>query len=188
VYRSTELLGTNLHGRYTDTRMGDAFSSYCDDGAGSGSGSDGCARNPSWRNPATSGRGGGYLYGIEANDGNAFGIQFLDIVHHNTSDGVTTSDSFRTGDRGCEQWGDSSPTCGQTVRTRLFAPDPSPLNIKDNVLLCEKSWPPKPQVAANEPYTWENTWCTQDSPVDGVYVPQVKVADPNDASDAGLNR
>ncbi len=178
----------NIHGKYTDTRMGDAHSSYCEDGTGSGS--SGCAQNVSWRDPAVSSRKGGYLYGIEANAGNPFSIEFLDIVHHNIFGGATTNDNWRTGDRGCEDWGDSSLTCGQTVRTTLYLPDPSPLNLNDNVALCSKDWPPARQVAEAVPYVWEAPWCTQAAPVDGVYVLQVEVLAPPLAHPAwsGLNR
>ncbi|MGI9611117.1 MAG: pilus assembly protein TadG-related protein, partial [Acidimicrobiia bacterium] len=45
----------NIHGKWTDTRMGDAYSSYCDAGAGSDNPS--CAQNPLARDS-------GYLYGV----------------------------------------------------------------------------------------------------------------------------
>ena len=178
----------NIHGKYTDTRMGDAHSSYCEDGTGNGS--TGCTKNVSWRDPATSTRGGGYLYGIEATAGNAFSIQFLDIVHHNISGGATTNDNWRTGDRGCEAWGDSSANCGQTVRTTLYAPDPSPLNLNGNVALCVKDWPPAPQVPESDPYVWEAPWCTTTPPADGLYVLQIEVLNPPPAFAgwSGLNR
>jgi len=178
----------NIHGRYTDTRMGDAHSSYCEDGTGSGN--PGCAQNVSWRNPATSTRGGGYLYGVEASAGNTFSIQFLDIVHHNISGGVTTNDGWRTGDRGCEAWGDNSPNCGQTVRTTVYAPDPSPLNLNGNVTLCVKDWAPAPQIIETDPYVWETPWCTITPPADGLYVLQIEVLDPPIAFPgwSGLNR
>ena len=180
----------NIHGKYTDTRMGDAYSSYCEDGTGSGN--SGCNQNVSWRDPATSTRKGGYLYGIEATAGNPFSVQFLDIAFHNRSGGVDTNDNWRTGDRGCEAWGDGSAGCGQVVRTTLYAPDPSPLNLNDNIPLCVKDWAPRPQVLESAPYVWELPWCTQGAPVDGVYVLQVEVLDPLDSSDpagwSGLNR
>jgi len=44
----------NIHGRYTDTRMGDAYSSRCFDGAGSGAGCvSGNPDNPTWRAEGT---------------------------------------------------------------------------------------------------------------------------------------
>ena len=178
----------NIHGKYTDTRMGDAYSSYCEDGTGSGNAS--CNQNVSWRNPATSTRGAGYLYGIEATAGNPFAIEFLDIVHHNTYLGATTNDNWRTGDRGCEAWGDSTINCGQTVRTRLYLPDPAPLNLTGNVLLCEKIWNPAPQIPESDPYVWEAPWCAQGAPADGVYVLQIEALDPPPARPgwSGLNR
>ncbi|MGZ8785549.1 MAG: hypothetical protein ACXW1Y_08310, partial [Acidimicrobiia bacterium] len=121
-------------------------------------------------------------------------IQFLDIVHHNISGGVTTNDGWRTGDRGCEDWGDSNAECGQTVRTRLYAPDPSPLNLNGNVTLCDKTWSPEPQVLETIAYTWDS-WCPITPPADGLYVLQIEAIDPlslpNPSADAGwsgLNR
>jgi Flp pilus assembly protein TadG len=178
----------NIHGRYTDTRMGDAYSSYCEDGTGSGN--SGCNQNVSWRNPATSTRGGGYLYGIEATAGNTFSVQFLDIVHHNISGGTTTNDNWRTGDRGCEAWGDNNANCGQTVRTTVYAPDPSPLNLNGNVTICTRDWLPAPQVPESDPYTWEAPWCTITPAADGLYVLQIEVLEPPMAFPgwSGLNR
>jgi len=182
----------NMHGKYTDTRMGDAYSSYCEDGQGSGN--EGCGENISWRDPASSTRGAGYLYGIEGTAGNPFSIQFLDIVHHNISAGVTTNDSWRTGDRGCEDWGDNNALCGQTVRTTLYGPDPSPLNLNGNVTLCVRDWDPEPQVAENIPYVWDS-WCPITPPADGLYVLQIEALDPLDSPNplatagwSGLNR
>ena len=179
----------NIHGKYTSTRMGDAYSSYCEDGQPSGS--SGCTQNVSWRDPATSTRGAGYLYGIEGTAGSPFAVQFLDIVHHNISGGITTNDYWRTGDNGCQQsWGDSSATCGQTVRTTVYAPDPSPLNLNGNVALCVKDWAPQPQVPESDPYVWETPWCTITPPADGLYVLQIEVLDPPPAFPgwSGLNR
>lgn len=178
----------NIHGKYTSTRMGDAYSSYCEDGQPDGSPS--CTQNVSWRDPSGS-RGAGYLYGVEATAGNTFSIQFLDIVHHNVFGGATTNDYWRTGDNGCQKaYADSTINCGQTVRTTLYAPDPSPLNLTDNVALCVKDWPPAPQVPENAPYVWDAPWCTTTPPADGLYVLQIEVLDPPAAHPgwSGLNR
>lgn len=164
----------NIHGKYTATGMGDAFSPYC---TGS-SGSSGCAQNPSYR-PR------GYLYGIEASSG--FNVQFLDIVHHNTSGDETTNDNHRTGDRGCEDWGTDSADCGQTVRITLYAPDPTPLDITDNTAICSETFTPEPQLAADDPYNWV-TSCGVASPSSGIYVLQVQVVEPSQANFSGLNR
>ena len=178
----------NIHGKYTTTRMGDAYSSYCEDGEPNGDAS--CDENVSWRDPATSTRGAGYLYGIEATAGNTFSIEFLDIVHHNIFGGATTNDDWRTGDRGCEAWGDGDADCGQTVRTTLYAPDPSPLNLNGNITLCVKEWPPEPQVPESDPYVWETPWCPTTPIADGLYVLQIEVLDPPPGSPgwSGLNR
>ncbi len=159
----------NIHGKYTDTRMGDAYSSYCADG--SGSGSSGCSQNDGYRSR-------GYLYGIEADGASSFTVQFLDMAFHNISGGVTTSDNHRTGDRGCEDWGNPSPNCGQTIRTTLYAPDPSPLDVSNNTPICSYDWVPRPQIAATNAasYVWETpTGCFT---VSGAQSRRVRITDP----------
>ncbi len=171
----------NIHGRHTDTRMGDAYSSYCDDGAGSGN--SGCAQNPTWRER-------GYLYGVEAQGASSFTIQFVDVEFRNDSGGYPTGDGIRTGDRGCEvSWNSGGPDCGQTVRVRLYAPDPTPLDISDNTLLCSVDIPPVPQVPESDPYVWSSpAGCfTVNNPSTGIYVVQVQVLD-SGGNDDGLNR
>ena len=171
----------NIHGRHTDTRMGDAYSSYCDDGTGSGNSS--CPQNPTWRER-------GYLYGVEAQGASSFTVQFVDIEFRNDSGGQNTSDSIRTGDRGCEvSWNSGGPDCGQTVRVNLYAPDPTPLDVSDNTLLCSVDIPPVPQIDPSDPYVWTTpAGCfTVNNPSSGIYVVQVQVLD-SGGNDDGLNR
>lgn len=175
----------NIHGKYTNTVMGDAYSSYC----ANRNGSSNCTQNEAWRSR-------GYLYGIEKGQESGFSVWFLDMAHRNTSGGVRTSDYLRTGDRGCEDWGDNSPNCGQTVTARLYAPDATPLDVSDNTLLCEYTWTPQPQVDANQPYTYERPSCQAGTlstfrvygATDGIYVLQIQVQEPSKAKYSGLNR
>jgi hypothetical protein len=168
----------NMHGRYTQASFGDAYSSFCTNRNGNAT----CNRNHTFRER-------GYLYGIERGTNNGFTVEFLDIAFHNPSGAQNTSDNHRTGDRGCEQWGTTSADCGQTVQVNLYAPDPTPLDISDNPLICTHTWTPRPQVAANAPYVFESPPCfTVASASPGIYVLQVVALPPANAQDSGLNR
>jgi Putative Flp pilus-assembly TadE/G-like len=169
----------NIHGKWTDNEMGDAFSSWCT----SGNDNPGCPQNSFARST-------GYLYGIES--GSNFTLQFNDIAFHNTSGGNPTGDGIRTGDRGCEDWtGSTAPDCGPTMYVALYAPDPTPLDVTDNALLCQATIPPLPQGLDPDPYSFtapdgQGCW-SQSGP--GVFVVQVRHVDPGAAVDrAGLNR
>lgn len=170
----------NIHGKYTNTVMGDAFSPYC---RGS-NGNPGCTQNEAFRST-------GYIYGIEGSGASSFTVEFVDMEHRNISGGVKTSDGHRTGDRGCEDWGDNTPQCGQTVTVKLFAPDPTPLDLSDNTLLCEHTYDPEPQLPATAAYVWLSPpggcW-TVNNPSDGIYPLQIVVEEPSDPDYSGLNR
>jgi hypothetical protein len=169
----------NIHGKYTNASMGDAYSSFCANNTNNAT----CAQNPSWRSR-------GYLYGVERGSNGGFTIEFLDMAHHNISGGQTTSDFHRTGDRGCEAWGDATAACGQTVTANLYAPDPTPLDVTDNTLICSHTWAPVPQVAAGAPYSFETpAGCFGvASASEGVYVLQIVVEEPSQGNYSGLNR
>ena len=173
----------NIHGWWTDTTMGDAYTSHCV----------GSSDNPSCtlNNVA---RSNGYLYGIQRGSG-SFTVQGLDLRFYNTSGGQTTSDTIRTGDRGCEDWTPStSSSCGPTMIVRLYAPDPTPLDLSDNgAPLCQTTLAPAAQVAPGGPgtYTWtpptgSSCWTQSGT---GIYVLQVAIQNPGNTTDrAGLNR
>ncbi len=170
----------NIHGKWTDRTMGDAYASYC---VGA-SDVPACTQNPI-------ARPGGYLYGIESTG--AFTVQGLDLRFFNTSGGNPTSDTIRTGDRGCEDWTPSAAaTCGPTMRVRLYAPDPTPLDLSDNAApLCSATLTPTGQVLPAAAYTWAtpngNACWTQSG--SGIYVLQITHLDPGATVDrAGLNR
>ncbi len=171
----------NIHGRDTTTRMGDAYSSRC--AVNQGSGNSGCGVNPDYR-PS------GYLYGIEANGGASFTVQFNDIEFRWDSPVQGTGDDVRTGDRGCEAWGTSGVPCGPEIEINLFAPDATPLDISDNILICSTTVGVQPQVLESDPYTFTSpAGClTVGSPVQGIYVLQVRNPPAVGGPDSGLNR
>ncbi len=178
---STSNFWANIHGKWTQTSYGDAYASWCDP-----NNTFTCSLNPSRRST-------GYLYGIES--GSSFTVQFIDVGFHNNS-GVTTGDTVRTGDRGCEDggWGGGATTsnlCGATMRVNLYAPDPTPLDISNNALLCTADIPPTPQVAEAAPYVWltpDGQACWTQSGT-GIFIVQVVQVDPgNQNQRSGLNR
>jgi len=173
----------NIHGWWTDTGMGDAYTSHCVGASDVPT----CTTNPI-------ARPNGYLYGIERGTG-SFTIQGLDLRFFNTSGGNPTSDTIRTGDRGCEDWTPSAAaTCGPTMVVRLYAPDPTPLDLSDNAApLCSATLAPAAQVpvGGSATYTWAtpngNACWTQNGT--GIYVLQIAVQNPGNTVDrAGLNR
>jgi hypothetical protein len=171
----------NIHGWFTDTAMGDAYTSHCR----------GSSDVPSCT-PNTYARPNGYLYGIQKGTG-SFTVQGLDLRFFNTSGGNPTSDTIRTGDRGCEDWTPSSAaTCGPTMLVRLYAPDPTPLDLSDNgAPLCSATLTPTGQALPAAAYNWAtpngNACWTQNG--SGIYVLQIAVQNPGNTVDrAGLNR
>ncbi len=171
----------NIHGKWTSTIMGDAYSSWCANANDNPS----CAQN-------SLARSSGYLYGIEANGLASFTVEFNDVGFFNISGPNPTGDAIRTGDRGCEAWGSSTaPDCGPTMYLALYAPDPTPLDISDNTLLCSATIAPQPQVPESDPYSFTSpAGCfTVNNPGSGTYIVQVRHVDPGSTTDrAGLNR
>lgn len=179
----------NIHGKLTNTIMGDAYGPAC---IGSNDNPN-CTANINYRDIDPVEREGGYLYGIESPGG--FTLQFVDLAFHNTSGmpPFPTGDYIRTGDRGCEDWGpSSSPDCGPTMYVALYAPDPTPLDVSGNTLLCEATIPPAPQVDAAAGYGWltpDTQGCWSQTGDAGTYVVQVRHVDSGSTVDrAGLNR
>lgn len=164
----------NIHGKYTDTRMGDAYSSWCPDGSGSGKN---CAPSP---NPSYRDRG--YLYGVEVSSGtSSFTVNTMDLALHTPG-----SDYLRTGDHNvCGGCGGN----GHSVTATLYYPDATPLDISDNVPVpgCTVTKGPEAEQPASAPYVWEPL-CTIPNPTPGVYPLQIKVTTPKASDDTGLNR
>ncbi len=174
----------NIHGRNTDTRMGDAYSSYCFDGDGS---VNGCSQNPSYRDS-------GYLYGVIPG-ANSMTIQTLDMNFH-YEDAVANGDQHRTGDH--NNFCGSFPSCvGPTAVVNIYRPDPTPLDVSNNVLYCSETYSPQPQFDPDDDppfnsavWSWD-TVCggsinTSSSPT-GIWVVQV-VLQGNNQNTSGLNR
>ncbi|MEX1092710.1 MAG: pilus assembly protein TadG-related protein, partial [Acidimicrobiia bacterium] len=169
----------NIHGKWTQRSMGDAYSSWCTNAPDN----PGCNQNPFARSS-------GYLYGIESSG--SFTIQGNDLAFYNTSGGNPTGDYIRTGDRGCEDWGPSTAAdCGPTMVVTLYAPDPTPLDVSNNAVLCTATIPPVPQVPVADPYPWQTPdgqGCWTQSGT-GIFILQVRHEDPgNTTNRAGLNR
>lgn len=175
----------NIHGRFTNTISGDAFSSACSGTMGSPC--SGVDANPTFRDDTS--KRPGYLYGIEAKGASSFTVEFNDVVFRNISAGQTTSDHIRTGDRGCEDWGDNGVDCGPTVRVTLFPPDATPLDVTDSTAMCTQDITPQPQIAEADPYDWISpSGCfTVNNPEAGIYVLQVRILSTGSMPD-GYNR
>lgn len=171
----------NIHGKQTDTVFGDAYSSFCAEGEGS---NDSCAQSNAYR-PT------GYLYGVVPGT-TSFSVETLDMAFRNDSGGVPNGNDWRTGDhnefcRGCP---------GPTTVVRVYAPDPTPLELSDNAApLCTATYAPQAQIAPNDvpPYSdpswvWD-TACTinSSSAPNGIWVVQV-VLSSADQNTSGLNR
>lgn len=172
----------NIHGRFTDTRYGDAFAAQC-----IGDSESPCPLNIMYRDD-TSNRPG-YLYGIEAQGAGSFTVEFLDVEFRNNS-GLPQSDQIRTGDNGCVQWGDTQPNCGPIVQVTLWRPDATPLDLTDNLPpLCQQNVDPQPQIAPGDPYVFVRPAAcfTVNGPSSGIYVLQVRSLG-SGANPDGLNR
>ncbi len=166
----------NIHGTYTDTRMGDAFSSWCPDGSGSGYGCAGTS-NPSYRDT-------GYVYAVDVPEGTSkFTVYAMDLaLHQQTGD----FDHKRTGD------GNDCNGCtgmGQTVIATVYYPDPTPLDLSDNIPVenCTVIKHPEGPEDEHAAYVWEPI-CNLVDPAAGIYPLQIRVDTPKIQDDTGLNR
>jgi hypothetical protein len=129
--------------------MGDAYASYCAVGTGS---NNTCAQNPNWRDT-------GYLYGLIPG-ANSVSIQTIDMAFQNETGGVLNADPHRTGDHNNFCPGAAASCPGQTVTINVYRPDPTPLDISDNLLMCSETYSPLPQVNPddNPPFDYANNW------------------------------
>lgn len=172
---STPNFWGNIHGAYTGRGMGDLYSSRC---LSSQTGNPNCNGQP---NPDF--RSGGYLYAVEMGAGMSdLVVELYDPEFH-----VGGGDTVLNGDNP-QSGGDP----GQTVAFRLFGPDPTPLDIADNVLLCEMVYAPEAAYPAGTTLVdipWETMCGTSFDEGSGVYPLQIQVLDPAPATNArGLNR
>ncbi|MDH3500754.1 MAG: pilus assembly protein TadG-related protein [Acidimicrobiia bacterium] len=171
----------NIHGRHTDVRMGDAFSSYCADGAGSGN--SGCAMNLTHRET-------GYTFGIEA-AGGIVHIRALDGMFRNESGGNPNDNGIRTGDHN-DFCGAGPVACaGPTTAFKVYAPDATPLDLTDNgPPICTQTFGPEAQVPAAQPWVgsdWQPV-CSISTSAGLIYPMQVTVDGFGGETDDGLNR
>ena len=119
----------NIHGRWTNRVMGDAFSSAC-----VGSNGLGCSVNPDWQPD-------GYLYGLEVREAGAnVTVEFLDPAFVQGG-----GNNFNAGDNPI------SGNPGPITEFTLFDTDPTPLQVADNTVLCQSAYAPEP---AGTPFTW----------------------------------
>jgi hypothetical protein len=177
----------NIHGRNTDTHMGDAYASFCRDESGS---TNGCPQSPAYRDT-------GYLYGVIPH-GSGFTLETLDMAFHNESGGIPNADAWRTGDH--NDFCPNGPACvGPTVTVNIFLPDPTPLILTDNgAPVCSKVYTPQAQIDPdsdppfNGPpppnWTWDSA-CSVDTSAspEGIWVVQVVNSSTN-VNTSALNR
>ncbi len=159
----------NIHGTFTNTQMGDAFSSFCAHDTGYGGGGDSsCPSNPTHRSER------GYLYAV-GHTGAGFAIQVQNINFERNG----SEDQF--------EWCAAPASCveGPTTRVRVYRPDPTPLSLDPSGLVCEQKYGPEDDIG----YSWL-TVCPILSPEAGAYTVEVKIVDDTGTSvdDAGLNR
>ncbi len=190
----------NINGTRTDTQMGDAFSSYCANGAGS---SNTCGANSQYRDASDGYQG--YLYGIIPG-ASTMTIQTLDLNFRNELGGVTNNDDWRTGDH--NDFCSGAGCVGQTVTVNVWRPDATPLDLTGNTRHCSEDYAPLNQISPddNPPFTisqW-NYWDTvcngsinTSSAPNGIWIIQVVINDLNHdgftdslgtINTAGLNR
>jgi hypothetical protein len=141
----------SIHGTYTAKGDGDRFATLCDAG-GSGPA---CTPNPEARPAAgwgTVDAAGGYLYGIEVDDG-ASGLSVAIFDGHFYRDGTLST------------WtGDGSPGGNDKIVTwfMLYGPDPTPLDTTDgNELLCSVRYDPRTDRVSTIP-GWDPAWVSFD--------------------------
>ena len=148
----------NIHGRYTNRIMGDAYSPWC-----VGSNGPGCTENE-WMRPD------GYIYAVELTGGPAnLDIDLLDPAFvQGGGNNVNAGDNPISGN------------IGPSTEWTLYAADPTPLDLSDNAILCQVVYPPEP---AGTPFDWRD-FCDIPNAPNGVYPLQIRISDAN----FGLNR
>jgi hypothetical protein len=166
----------NIHGPFTNTGMGDAFSSYCAYGQGwGGSNGSACAEGQDHRSSR------GYVYGVQHAGGS------LTVQIQNGSFEQGGDDGTRTGDNNSWCVGDVCEP-GPNTRVRVYAPDPTPLTLDSSGILCSKTYPAIPAPADPAVYAWDTVCSIAAAP--GLYAVEVEIVDDpaTPADDAGLNR
>ncbi len=137
----------NIHGKYTDNGMGDAFSSYCVTGNGSG-----CSANPLWRQE-------GYVFVVDVP---AAGLLTVDIVDPAFVQGG--GNSINAGDNPI----DANP--GPTTRFTLYDRIDTLSQAFTGTPMCQNDYAPEP---VGTPFQWRN-FCSVSVPA-GLYPLRVQV-------------
>ncbi len=149
----------NIHGRWTNRVMGDAFSSAC-----IGSNGLGCPQaNPDWRID-------GYLYGLEVQQAGAnVTVELLDPAFVDRG-----GDPFFAGDQ------EKGHPLGPPTEFTLFDTDATPLQVADNAVICQTTYMPEPPTT---PFDWR-VFCTVNNAEPGIYPLRIRITDDS----WGLNR
>lgn len=119
----------NIHGKYTDNGMGDAYSSYCADGNGSG-----CNQNPLWRES-------GYVFAVDVPTDTNLTIDLLDPAFVQGGGNNTNA--------GDNPIGGAGPTTRFTLYERVDTLSQSFTGTP----LCVRDYTPEP---VGTPFTWQN--------------------------------
>jgi Putative Flp pilus-assembly TadE/G-like len=206
----------SINGKWTAHMQGDPYNARCDwtqgTGTGPGSFSDSNCVDSSNANAATyfGGQtpatgdidgdtsqfnaqfdGSGYYYGVELPGPNSsLQIQLYDPrFQRPNGNGCGTTGTNPTGDCDRLTFGPSTANAnpiGPTTRARLYAPDSTPLDPKDNtVLLCDNSWSPTTNSGASGVNAWANL-CTLSNPTAGIYVLRVSAVDGAGSNQYGI--
>ena len=124
----------NIHGKYTDNGMGDAYSSYCVSGNGSG-----CSQNPLWRES-------GYVLAVEVRANTNLSIDVVDPA-------------FVQGGGNNTNAGDNpiSGNPGPTTRFTLYDRVDTLSQSFTGTPLCVHDYTPEP---VGTPFVWQN-FCSQ---------------------------
>ena len=169
----------NIHGPFTNTGMGDAFSPYCRYGTGYGA-----DNNPACPEGQDHRSSRGYVYAVD-HGGGAFGVQVQNgFFEQDGGDGIRAGDNYN--------WCSGAPCPelnGPRTIVRVYKPDPTPLTLDPTGIVCSTVFDPQPLPPDLTTYDWTPV-CFVASPEPGLYTVEVVVVDdPTDPADnAGLNR
>ena len=173
----------NIHGPFTNTGMGDAFSPYCRYGTGYGANNDsGCPEGQDHRSSR------GYVYGVD-HGGGAFAVQMQSGAFEAYLPSQSGGNNVRTGDNYSWCGGPCPELTGPRTLVRVYRPDPTPLTLDPAGVICSQVLDPVPQPDPITDFDW-TTVCSVAAPEPGLYTVEVSVLDdPTDPGDnAGLNR
>jgi len=136
--------------------------------------------------------GDGYHYGIEIEDNrSSFRVELFDPRFQRPDTGGCGTDLTEpTGDCDFLSFSPEPPTgadpIGPTTRYRLYQPDTTPLNPKDNsVLLCDDEFDPTSDPGAVGVHEWVDL-CTLSNPDPGIYVLKVTTSDGSGSNQYGV--